>query len=501
MNNLICIYCGNYIIPDLYGNITCSKCNNEFKSTLNISHIYHYQQLDIPSLIEIGATKNNLKSKNAPNPKQMILWNKLLNKGLHAKNHGKYIKYSPEWAKPWLEPRFREYQIFKRLTHGIKLKDNNVLDVGAGTGFDSFNIVLEKAKITAFEYSPFLTEYGARNFPMFKWICGSASYLPFSNSSFDYIFCNQTLHHIINVKAALSEMLRIVKTKGTIFLISDSYCPSKDHDSFELEIFNDNFTVLGGINESIVDINIISKFFRKYRKYLNVEVLAYKSNSHLPQSSKLYNKFDNDEIITIDYYKNKNDILKYFDGLSFKITKNKSINPIQNKLIKSDIILNTHTLIKSLNDKSSFPLKLTNFLPKEYLNLNLIGKEHNKFFLLNGLQKPMKPYLWRKAFKRLRLFYSKDKARINYSVKSLTTHPQVISVSLNNKFYKKFIINDKWTPLSINLNGKNNTAIEFTLKDTDNKDQFFLITSIKAIILNQPIVFSVLSSLHKNGKK
>jgi ubiquinone/menaquinone biosynthesis C-methylase UbiE len=84
-----------------------------------------------------------------------------------------------------------------------------------------------------------------------------ATKLPFRNASFDKIFCIDVLEHILDDKAALSEMNRALKSAGKLFL----YVPCRNAFSFEW---------------------FLSKIYGIYPKYLGDEesghVHRYKTN-------------------------------------------------------------------------------------------------------------------------------------------------------------------------------------------------------------------------------
>lgn len=56
-----------------------------------------------------------------------------------------------------------------------------------------------------------------------EFIIGNAEYLPFKPHSFDKVVCNCALEHFANDTRALSEMGRILKAEGLLFLTVDSF--------------------------------------------------------------------------------------------------------------------------------------------------------------------------------------------------------------------------------------------------------------------------------------
>lgn len=77
-----------------------------------------------------------------------------------------------------------------------------------GIDFDRENIDLAK----------FLNQNNSNEF-----IIGNAEYLPFKRHSFDRVVCNCALEHFANDTRALSEMGRILRSQGLLFLTVDSF--------------------------------------------------------------------------------------------------------------------------------------------------------------------------------------------------------------------------------------------------------------------------------------
>lgn len=485
MNNdkLECIFCnGNLIIDNKC--FKCQNCGEEFDIFSEIPCLYKYTREDVLGLIEIIANKERLGDHNVFDLCNLKKWFNLLNEGLVVKNHEDYINNSPDWAKPWLEDRFREHYIFSKLSEGINLENKDVLDVGAGLGFDSYRLVANGANVTALEFSPFLAKLGKQALPMINWICGSASHLPFKNKSFDYIFCNAALHHVANVGKTMNEMLRVLKPGGAIFTIGDSYRSVNVPRDMELEIFNEHEGVLSGINESIIDIEIMVRLFDKFREKLDVEVISHISNSHLNNNSPIVKMFDKNKFVRLNFYKNKKAIERNFDGLSFGIKLRSAIDVGNfSKLSKSEIIPNSDSYMKSISN-NNFMVELAQFIPNKYLDLDLRSFFHEKFCLLNGLQRPVRVYPWRKAYKRLRLFFSSRK-KVNYSLKSCDSETHKITITINGEFFLDFYLTSKWMPINIEMpTTTKKSIVEFRLEQNGLCPPFFLISSMNFRLLN-----------------
>jgi SAM-dependent methyltransferase len=80
--------------------------------------------------------------------------------------------------------------------------------IGYGIDFDRENIHLAK-----------LVNQNNSN----EFIIGNAEYLPFKSHSFDKVVCNCSLEHFANDTRALSDMGRVLKSQGLLFLTVDSF--------------------------------------------------------------------------------------------------------------------------------------------------------------------------------------------------------------------------------------------------------------------------------------
>ncbi len=161
-----------------------------------------------------------------------------------------------------------------------KLKTNNlsILDLGSGEGgtakvfsknnfvvsFDLSLVRLQRQKLTVIssESSSEKSSTNNRNgflsaFEMtsINYINGDAYHLPFSNHSFDLIIIQDVIEHLSDVNAFYSEIKRVLKNNGTIYLST----PNK-HSIFN--IFSDPHFGLPFV--SLLKRQSIKKYFLKY---------------------------------------------------------------------------------------------------------------------------------------------------------------------------------------------------------------------------------------------
>ncbi len=116
-----------------------------------------------------------------------------------------------------------------------QLHDKRVLDVGSGRGYLQ-DIVVDytgldlSAKVRSHYHKPF--------------VVGSATQMPFPDSSFDAIWTVWAIEHIPTPEKALSEMRRVIKPGGLMFLIVAWNCTSWAADGFDVRPYSD-FTPAG----------------------------------------------------------------------------------------------------------------------------------------------------------------------------------------------------------------------------------------------------------------
>jgi hypothetical protein len=251
-----------------------------------------------------------------------------------------------------------------------------------------------------------------------------------------------------------------------------------------LDIFNDHLAVLGGINESIVDIKSLTSFFDKFSENLEIESISHISNSHLSTTSPLRKKFDDLNYIKLRYSENKKEIESNFDGIAFFIKLKSAVSVLGRRFDKSEIFYEPECYFIQDVGENFILTKLVSAIPKRYFNLDLLGGTHSKFYLLNGLQKPLGNLPWRRAFKRLRLFVS-DKNSFKCSLKVDNRDAQEMDVIINGTKVLSLVLGHKWKSLDLDLtNFDAKVVLEFVLNQNKSTDSFFLISPLDYRELN-----------------
>jgi SAM-dependent methyltransferase len=258
------------------GAIRCYSCDSRYDIIWGAPFLGAFDAQDIVGLIEIAA---NARIDNYyPNAATIRRLELLLARYHRASNKADFIREDPdEFARaPWFLNRYDEWLQFTTLAEGMSFAGQRVLDVGAGTGFDSFRLVKAGADVTALEYNPMLVRRGLEAVPEARWFGGLSHALPFASGTFDCVCCNAALHHMRDVTTSLTEMIRVLKPGGWLITTGDPYRARHLDADHELAIFNRHPDVLLGVNESIPSFTAFDQVFTKYRRQMDIKIVTGK---------------------------------------------------------------------------------------------------------------------------------------------------------------------------------------------------------------------------------
>jgi SAM-dependent methyltransferase len=102
------------------------------------------------------------------------------------------------------------------------LEGKKILDIGCGLGGKTLVYAEAGGDVTGVDLDPAhcsgAVDYArGSGFPM-NVVCGDATLLPFSDSSFDMVIANDSMEHFHDPASALNELVRVVRTGGLVFL-------------------------------------------------------------------------------------------------------------------------------------------------------------------------------------------------------------------------------------------------------------------------------------------
>ncbi|MFC1907379.1 class I SAM-dependent methyltransferase [Chloroflexota bacterium] len=123
----------------------------------------------------------------------------------------------------------RNERILKTLESFIgSLRDKTVLIIGSGWGgacVAAKNLGAEE--VTGIDIDDKVNEIANLRMQLegYKECClhGAAEYIPFDDNYFDFVYCFTVLEHVKNVRKSLSEMLRVTRKGGYIFIQAPNY--------------------------------------------------------------------------------------------------------------------------------------------------------------------------------------------------------------------------------------------------------------------------------------
>jgi ubiquinone/menaquinone biosynthesis C-methylase UbiE len=205
---------------------------------------------------------------------EFFIWEKIVIFGLKEDQHTKEKLKEMEGEFNWVYNRHSQKEhldylrnylpiMNKEIMNIAKKRENPlILDLGAGCGECSFLFASYGAKVVAIDIMPeFIRSAEAliSEEIFFERILGDVEVLPFASNSFDIVFCKEVLHHLLNLKATLKEIARILKKEGILIAWEPvKGIISKKESLSETSLIHKEHTLFSYLN-----------YFRKYFKLIS----------------------------------------------------------------------------------------------------------------------------------------------------------------------------------------------------------------------------------------
>ncbi|MGC8646908.1 MAG: class I SAM-dependent methyltransferase [Thermoplasmata archaeon] len=170
----------------------------------------------------------------------------------------KFYRGKGGWNGYGIIPYFEEY---------VK-KDDDVLDIGSGSGKYSFLYLYRGYRITMLDFSM----NALRKTRLFHdRICADARFIPFRDNSFDAVIMFNVLENFneYEIEKLTGEVNRIMKNNGLIFLNVISKGDFRYGKGVEIE--RDTFLKDNGIMTHYFDIEEIKNYFKNFKiEYIKI---------------------------------------------------------------------------------------------------------------------------------------------------------------------------------------------------------------------------------------
>jgi SAM-dependent methyltransferase len=442
-----------------HGAIYCASCTARYDIIWGAPFLGAFDDRDIIGLIEIAA---NAQAKNSyPDSATIRRLERLLVSYHKAADRAVFMRNEPDdfVRAPWFQNRYHEWLQFTTMAEGISLAGCRALDVGAGTGVDSYRLVAAGADVTALEYNPMLVRRGLGAVPEARWFGGLSHALPFASGSFDVVCCNAALHHMRDVETSLEEMLRVLKPGGWLVTTGDPYRARHLGAEHELAVFNHHPDVLRGINESIPSFAAFEAVLTKYRDALDIKVVtgelhpaisAPSGSRHAPLrhpvqearrlGARLLGGFRANPAAEIatgmqswDFDRDRQALGDSSGSIALRCRVRKQIAIAPG--CQGPTVLPAGEYAQSLTDYEKSIRTLARYVPSDHVNRPFPGTNQIKFELLNGWLAPTGAPI-RSAYRRARWFLRRPaKAEaVTFEVRQPNvplTGPCIISVLIN----------------------------------------------------------------------
>jgi len=132
------------------------------------------------------------------------------------------------WERFWKDKKeiaevySNDYRIYLNLTKATEIKNKKILEVGAGSGRDSFQLAQDTATVYVLDYSPqalqIVNNLNEQNEVSVYLIQGDAFQIPIPDNTLDIVFHQGLMEHFKDPLALLKEQFRVLKPGGLLLV-------------------------------------------------------------------------------------------------------------------------------------------------------------------------------------------------------------------------------------------------------------------------------------------
>jgi len=121
------------------------------------------------------------------------------------------------WWRRWGHKHV-ELPLFQKL--GLDIKNKDILEIGCGNGYGGYLLnQLQPKSYIGLDIMEEQVQIAQKNYPQYKFIIQDASDLnQFKNASMDVVIIFGVLHHIPEWRKVIDEIVRVLKSNGSLFL-------------------------------------------------------------------------------------------------------------------------------------------------------------------------------------------------------------------------------------------------------------------------------------------
>ncbi|BDG70905.1 class I SAM-dependent methyltransferase [Roseomonas fluvialis] len=434
--DLACPQCGSVL-----DGLRCTGCGAEYRRVLGVPFLGAFEGEDALGLIEIAANAPNRASLPV-DPQAVERLDALCSGYQAAADKDAFRAANPEAQAWWFGHRYSEWVAVETLLDGTALAGRDVLDIGAGPGFDAWRLALRGARVTALEFSPILTEAGLKSFPSIRWIGGFSHALPFADASFDFVFINAALHHMRDIPASIAEALRVLRPGGTLITTGDPFRSDAFGPSHEFDIFDRHEAVLLGINEQIPRASDFLATLERHRGVLAPELFT-----QMLHGGRLGKGPDLTDWTAWDLDADSA-LLKARSGSLAMRVRLTAPWPAARHLQTAGI-LDPATFAAWLDEPERAVAELARIMPRAYLDTPFPGAPA-KFDLLNGWRVARSTPTTRTAYRRARLFRTRAAAPVlRFEIRAAT--PAAFTFHANAQPAGAAEVGTDWTPVEVDV--------------------------------------------------